>query len=68
LEDTFEQARKAAIDSVFHLLDKIAVGNFMDQYRKQTLGMSDSTFIRAGERSVFPGFQPRTSDRNKPRN
>jgi len=62
---TYAEAREAAIESVFHLLDKITVGNHMDKYFKHTLGMDDYSMVRAGERSVFPGYQAVRSSRAK---
>ena len=65
---TYKQAREAAVDSVFAALGlvKVNVRTYLDAYFKLTLGMDDTTMLRAGEFSVFPGYQARKSPRYKP--
>ncbi len=63
---TYGEAKAAALVSVQVLGISVAkVKQALDKYFVRQLGMTDATRIRAGERSVFPDYEPRRSSREK---
>jgi len=63
---TYTDARQAALDSVAQFgLNNITVGQHLDKYFITKLKMNMHTYLRAGERSVFPGYAPKRSARDK---